>query len=146
MGSVAHKLLDCRRRLAAVQGADRSVDEYNARRPERLVMVPGCVQVSTTLPDENTAQRVGRSLVEERLAACAQVVGPVSSSYWWRGAVEQSREWYCYLKTTTSAFPALRQRLEELHPYDVPEIIAVPVVEGSSEYLRWIEESLVVQK
>ena len=109
-------------------------------------MVPGCVQVSTTLPDENTAQRVGRSLVEERLAACAQVVGPVSSSYWWRGAVEQSPEWYCYLKTTRASFPALTRRLKELHPYDVPEIIAVPIVEGSSEYLRWIEESLVVQK
>jgi periplasmic divalent cation tolerance protein len=97
-------------------------------------MVPGCVQVSTTLPDENTAQRIGRSLVEERLAACAQVVGPVSSSYWWRGAVEQSPEWYCYLKTTRALFPALSQRLKELHPYDVPEIIAEP---GRSEMRRW---------
>jgi len=114
--------------------------------PVEMVIVPGCVQVSTTLPDENTAQRLGRSLVEERLAACAQVVGPVSSTYWWRGAVEQSREWYCYLKTTQASFAALSQRLKELHPYDVPEIIAVPILEGSSEYLRWIEESLVVHK
>jgi len=106
--------------------------------------VPGCVQVSTTLPDENTAHRLGRSLVEERLAACAQVVGPVLSTYWWRGAVEESREWYCYLKTTTASFPALSHRLQELHPYEVPEIIAVPIVEGSFEYLRWIEETLAV--
>lgn len=108
--------------------------------------MPGCVQVSTTLPDENTAQRLGRSLVEERLAACAQVVGPVSSTYWWRGGVEQSREWYCYLKTTTASIPALNQRIQELHPYEVPEIIAVPIVDGSAEYLRWIEETLSVRK
>jgi periplasmic divalent cation tolerance protein len=108
--------------------------------------VPVCVQVSTSLPDEDTAQRIGRSVVEERLAACAQILGPGSSTYWWGGGIEQSREWYCFMKTTEAAFAALRQRLQELHPYEMPEIIALPIVQGSSEYLRWIEEALAGQK
>ena len=75
-----------------------------------------CVQVSTTLPDEATAQRLGARLVEERLAACAQVVGPVSSTYWWQGQVEQAKEWCCHLKTTADTSQELSRRLRELHP------------------------------
>lgn len=99
-----------------------------------------CRQVTTTLPDRDAAQRLGRRLVEERLAACAQVVGPVSSVYWWQGEVETAGEWYCYLKTTAARVPALTSRIRELHPYETPEIIAVPVTEGDAAYLRWVEE------
>ena len=101
-----------------------------------------CVQVSTTLPDEATAQRLGVRLVEERLVACAQVVGPVSSAYWWQGQVEQAKEWYCHLKTTTETIPALSRRLRELHPYDVPEIIVVAIKEGDESYLKWIRDTV----
>lgn len=101
-----------------------------------------CRQVSTTLPDRDAAQRLGRQLVEERLAACAQVVGPVSSTYWWRDEVETASEWYCHLKTAAARVPALLARIRELHPYETPEIIAVPVAEGDAGYLRWIEESV----
>ncbi len=101
-----------------------------------------CVQVSTTLPDEPAAQAIAERLVEEHLAACAQVGGPVSSIYRWRGEVERAREWYCHLKTSTARLPALQQRLRELHPYEVPEIIAVPIVGGDADYLRWIEETV----
>ena len=99
-------------------------------------------QVTTTLPDRDAAHRIGRRLVEERLAACAQVVGPVSSVYRWQGEVESAGEWYCHLKTTASRVEALIARVRELHPYDTPEIVALPVTEGDAAYLRWIAESV----
>jgi periplasmic divalent cation tolerance protein len=98
--------------------------------------------VSTTLPDEATAQRFGRQLVEEHLAACAQIVGPVWSAYWWKGRVEEAREWYCHLKTTAAAGAELSRRIRELHPYDVPEIIVVAIKDGDASYLRWIDETV----
>ncbi len=101
-----------------------------------------CRQVTTTLPDREGAHRLGRRLVEERLAACAQVVGPVSSVYWWHEEVETAAEWYCHLKTTVGRVPELMSRIRELHPYETPEIIALPVAEGDREYLKWIAESV----
>ena len=101
-----------------------------------------CVQVSTTLPDEATAHRFGRQLVEERLAACAQIVGPISSAYWWQAQIEEAREWYCHLKTTAAASGQLSRRIRELHPYEVPEIIVVEIKEGDANYLRWIAETV----
>jgi periplasmic divalent cation tolerance protein len=99
-------------------------------------------QVTTTLPDRETAHRIGRRLVEERLVACAQVVGPVSSVYWWQGDVESAAEWYCHLKTMASRVETVIARIRELHPYDTPEIVAVPVTEADAAYLRWIAESV----
>ncbi len=101
-----------------------------------------CVQVSTTLPDEPAAQRLATCVVEERLAACAQVLGPVSSTYCWKGEVERAREWYCHFKTTRAGLMALQRRIRELHPYDTPEVIAVPIVDGDASYLKWIEETV----
>ena len=99
-------------------------------------------QVTTTLPDRDAAHRIGRRLVEERLAACAQVVGPVSSMYWWQGEIEAAAEWYCHLKTTAARVDALMARIRELHPYETPEIVVLPVTEGDASYLRWVEESV----
>lgn len=102
----------------------------------------GCCQVTTTLPDQAAAERIAATVVEEHLAACGQVVGPVSSTYRWQGKVEHAGEWYCHLKTTLERLPALSRRIRELHPYEVPEIIAVAIVGGDAAYLRWIEESV----
>ena len=102
----------------------------------------GFCQVTTTLPDRTAANRVAHTLVVERLAACAQVSGPIASVYRWKGTVEQASECYCHLKTTVERLPALRQRLRELHPYEVPEIIAVPITDGDPSYFQWIEESV----
>ena len=99
-------------------------------------------EVTTTLPDQAAADRLATTLVQERLAACAQVVGPISSTYWWKEAMEHSTEWYCHLKTTLARIPDLKRRIRELHPYELPELIAVPLVDGDPEYLRWIEESV----
>src|SRR5687768_17784549 len=101
-----------------------------------------CCQVTTTLPDQPAAERIAATLVAERLVACAQVMGPVSSTYRWQGKVEHSGEWYCHLKTIQERLPELSRRIRELHPYEVPEIIALPIVGGDPGYLKWIEESV----
>jgi periplasmic divalent cation tolerance protein len=107
-----------------------------------VASAPGCCQVTTTLPDRAAAERVASVLVEERWAACAQVVGPVESTYRWQGKVERATEWYCHLKTTLARAPGLRARLRELHPYETPEIVAVPLVDGDPDYLVWVAASV----
>ena len=80
-------------------------------------------------------------IVEERLAACVNVVSGVKSVYWWRGKVERDEEDLLIVKTVESRLDVLIRRVKELHPYEVPEIIAVPVEKGLPEYLAWVEES-----
>jgi periplasmic divalent cation tolerance protein len=99
-------------------------------------------QVTTTVATRADAERIAQVLVEERLAACVQVAGPIISIYRWHGATERATEWYCHCKTTRARYPALEARLRELHPYDTPEIIALPIVTALPAYLAWIEESV----
>ena len=94
--------------------------------------------VFTNFPDIETARRIARLLVEERLAACVNLLPPAESIYSWKGAVEQAQEIPAILKTTAAAWPALRDRLAALHPYDVPEIIALPAADGLPAYLEWV--------
>lgn len=102
----------------------------------------GCCQVTTTLPDQATAELVAATVVAERLAACAQVLGPLSSTYLWKGGTEQAQEWYCHLKTTLLRLPDLQKRIRELHPYELPEIIALPILDGDNAYLEWIRNQV----
>lgn len=102
----------------------------------------GCLQVMTTLGSREAADGMAGALVNERLAACVQVTGPVQSTYRWRGAVEQSEEWMCLCKIPADAFAALAVRIRELHSYDTPEIIAFPIVAGDPAYLAWIREAV----
>jgi periplasmic divalent cation tolerance protein len=101
-----------------------------------------CCQVTTTVNSREAADRIAQALVEERLAACAQVIGPIRSTYRWLGRVEQADEWYCHLKTTRGRLPEVEARIRALHPYDVPELIAIPIVAGLPAYLDWIEDSV----
>jgi len=91
-----------------------------------------------TCPDEATGERIARALVEERLAACVNCLPRVRSTYRWEGAVRQEEEVLLTVKTTRIQYPHLEMRLKALHPYEVPEIIAVPVVAGLAEYLSWV--------
>lgn len=104
----------------------------------------GCLQVTTTLPDRAAAERLAARLVGDRLAACAQVVGPVASTYRWGGEVETSQEWYCHLKTSSPRLAELIAAIRRLHSYEVPEIVALPIVDGDPAYLRWIEQSVAI--
>jgi periplasmic divalent cation tolerance protein len=98
----------------------------------------GYLQVVTTIDSPDEADRIGRELVQQRLVACFQVLGPIRSTYRWQGAVEQAEEWLCLAKTTTERYDELASVLVRLHPYDTPEIIATPIVGGHSDYLEWI--------
>ncbi|MEO6872491.1 MAG: divalent-cation tolerance protein CutA [Chthoniobacterales bacterium] len=97
--------------------------------------------VLSTFPDRSKAQRIAEELVVGRYAACANVASAVDSFYWWKGEVETANEVLVYFKTTAARFEAFEQKLRELHPYDLPEIVALRVAAGSPEYLRWVEEN-----
>lgn len=101
-----------------------------------------CIQVTTTTANEEDAKRLGRAMVEKRLAACAQVLGPISSSYWWQSKLEEATEWLCILKTRQALFELLEKEIRRVHPYEVPEIVAVPIAEGSRDYLEWIRKEV----
>jgi periplasmic divalent cation tolerance protein len=100
------------------------------------------LQVLTTAGSEEEAERISTLLVERRLAACVQVVGPISSRYRWRGEIEQEREWLCLAKTEASRYDEVEAAIREAHSYDEPEVVATPIVAGSEGYLAWISESL----
>jgi periplasmic divalent cation tolerance protein len=100
------------------------------------------VVVVSTFPTAEAAAAAARALVEERLAACVNVVPGVRSIYRWQGAVEDSAEVLAVVKTTRAGYAALAARLVELHPYEVPEVIALPVVDGSARYLEWVAASV----
>lgn len=100
------------------------------------------VVVFITVGSAEEGQRLARALVEERLAACVNRLRPVQSVYRWRGAVEQSEEELLIVKTTRDVFDSLQKKVRELHSSSVPEIIALPIVEGSESYLQWLEEQV----
>lgn len=102
----------------------------------------GFVQVFVTFPDRESAEKVARLLVEESLAGCVQLVGPIQSVYRWEGNVETATEWLCLIKTSQSCYPRLEQRIKQLHPYQVPEIIALSLCQGSAEYFDWLKQVL----
>ncbi|MET7439581.1 divalent-cation tolerance protein CutA [Streptomyces sp. NPDC004082] len=94
--------------------------------------------VLTTTDAPGKAQALARGAVEARVAACAQISGPVTSVYRWNGEVETAEEWQVLFKTTGARYDALEAHLRAAHDYDTPEIIATPVVRGSADYLRWV--------
>jgi periplasmic divalent cation tolerance protein len=97
--------------------------------------------VLMTAPDGDSAERIVHALVEARLAACGNIVSGVTSIYRWQDAVRNEREVLVLLKTTAAALPALLERAVELHPYEVPELIALPVEDGFAGYLDWVRAS-----
>jgi periplasmic divalent cation tolerance protein len=97
-------------------------------------------QVVTTVGSEEAAQQLAHSVVLARLAACAQVLGPLTSTYWWEGALTTEQEWQVLMKTTTSRYPQVEAHIRDNHEYDVPEILCLPVVAGNPPYLAWIAE------
>jgi periplasmic divalent cation tolerance protein len=98
------------------------------------------LQVQTTTDSRAEAVELARGAVEARLAACAQVSGPVASTYWWEGTLERAEEWLITLKLPASGYEALADFIARSHSYDEPEIVATPIVAGSEAFLSWIEE------
>ncbi|MEU3788773.1 divalent-cation tolerance protein CutA [Streptomyces fructofermentans] len=96
--------------------------------------------VLTTTDAQEKAEALARGAVEARVAACAQISGPVTSVYRWKGGIETAQEWQVLFKTTSTRYAELEAHLRAAHDYDTPEIIATPVVRGSAAYLEWLEK------
>jgi periplasmic divalent cation tolerance protein len=103
-------------------------------------MQDGYLQVTTTTDSDAEAHRLAELAVESRLAACGQVLSPITSVYWWEGKVENAQEWMVVFKTAANRVEQLIERLRAEHSYDTPEIVALPIVSGNPAYLDWITE------
>lgn len=101
--------------------------------------------VYITVSSAAEGERIAHALVEERLAACVNRIAGVRSTYRWQGQVEQSEEELLLVKTSQERFPSLARRVQELHRYEVPEVIAVPIAAGSDNYLQWLHEQVTVE-
>lgn len=96
------------------------------------------VQVQTTLDDRRQAEGLIRAAVERRLAVCGQLVGPIASTYWWKGSIEEAEEWLCVFKTTAARASELAEWIRGAHPYEVPEIVTIAIADASKDYGEWI--------
>ena len=100
------------------------------------------IQVFTTTEKKEDAQKISKEMVEKRLAACVQVVGPIRSTYWWKEKIEEAEEWLCIMKTRNALYRELEKAIKGIHPYEVPEIVALPIVAGSEDYLGWLNQEV----
>jgi len=98
------------------------------------------ILVLTTVPDEKSGQKIAKQLVKERLSACVTVSAASQSFYWWQGKISNEKEHILFIKTKAILFTDLEKRIKEIHPYEVPEIVALPFLKGSAKYLNWIEK------
>ena len=105
-------------------------------------MMEEYIQVFTTTEKKEDAEKIAKALAEKRLAGCIQIVGPIGSIYWWKDKVETAEEWLCFIKSKKSLYDELEKVIKEIHPYEVPEIIAMPIVRGSKDYLEWLKNEL----
>lgn len=96
------------------------------------------IQVLISIDTQDGARQIQRLLLAERAAACVQVLGPVSSSYWWQGKIDEAQEWLCLAKTTRAVYHRLEGLVKKHHPYDTPEIIGIPILLGNRPYLDWV--------
>lgn len=101
---------------------------------------PVFIEVLTTTANAEDAQRIATALINGRLAACAQIIGPVTSVYRWQGTVETALEYQIVAKCRASQFTQASNCIQSLHPYDLPQVVAVPIVAGSVNYIKWMAE------
>ncbi len=105
-------------------------------------MITKYIQVVTTTDSKENAGLIARALLDLHLAACVQIAGPIFSSYWWQGKREESQEWQCLIKTSQDLYQQVEREIKTVHRYLTPEIIALPIIRGSSEYLAWLAAEL----
>ncbi|MEK7569629.1 MAG: divalent-cation tolerance protein CutA [Patescibacteria group bacterium] len=100
------------------------------------------IQIQTAVPKKGDAVKIAEVLAKKKLSACTQVVGPVESTFRWKGKILREKEWLCLIKTKKSLYKKVEHEIKKIHPYEVPEIITTPIVAGSQEYLNWIEKEI----
>ncbi len=100
------------------------------------------IQIFTTTGKKEDAKKIARDVLEKRLAACVQIIGPITSMYRWKGKIEEEHEWLCLMKSRNDLYDRLEETIKGIHPYEEPEILAIPVVAGSQGYLDWLNEAV----
>ncbi|MFC1869441.1 divalent-cation tolerance protein CutA [Thermodesulfobacteriota bacterium] len=100
------------------------------------------IQVTTTTDKKENAQKIAREVVEKRLAACAQIIGPITSIFWWKDNIDEEEEWLLIMKTRGGLYEELEKAIKDNHTYEVPEIIASPVIAGNRDYLDWLDREI----
>ena len=98
--------------------------------------------IMVTASSREEAEKIATTLLEKKLIACANILGPVSSRFWWQGKIDSAEEYIIFMKTKRELFDQVADNVKQLHSYEVPEIIALPIVEGTKPYLEWINSSL----
>ena len=98
------------------------------------------IQILFTINSEKKAKEITKKLLEERAVSCVHILGPTTSSYWWENRIQQAIEWICLAKSKVEDFEKIESIIKSLHPFKVPDIIAIPISTGNRDYLRWIQE------
>ncbi len=100
------------------------------------------IQVMTAIYDKKKAEKIANHLLKKKLTGCVQILGPVESQYWWEGKIVKDKEWLLIIKTSENLYKKVEKEIKAVHDYSVPEILAIPVVEGSKDYLNWLSKLL----
>ena len=100
------------------------------------------IQVFTTVAKRGDAERIAKILSDKKLSACTQIIGPIASFFRWKGKVKKSKEWLCIIKTKRTLYKSVEKAIKSIHPYELPEIVAAPIIKGSQEYLGWIQKEV----
>ena len=107
-----------------------------------FVMDNEYIQVITTTEKKEDAEKITGVLIEKRLAGCVQIIGPIASTYWLKNNIEKAEEWLCFIKSRGNLYKKIEDCIREIHPYETPEIICLPILEGSKDYLKWLDGEL----
>ena len=100
------------------------------------------IVIITTTSNKEDANKIAQTLLAKKLAGCVQVIGPISSHYYWKDELCQDEEWLCLIKSSQQHYQTLEKTIQETHPYEVPEIISLPIQEGNQGYLSWLNQQL----
>ena len=98
------------------------------------------IQILFTINSEEKANEIAKKLLEQRAVSCMQIIGPTTSSYWWKNQIQQTIEWVCLAKSKEENFEKIESIIKSLHPFKVPDIVAIPISTGNRDYLKWIQE------
>ncbi|MEM2211625.1 MAG: divalent-cation tolerance protein CutA [Nitrososphaerales archaeon] len=102
------------------------------------------IHVVATMSNKNEAERIAKLLLEKRVAGCVQIIGPITSMYWWKGKIERAEEWLCLIKSRLNLYNELESLIRENHSYEIPEILAMPIIKGNNDYIKWLNNELKI--
>jgi periplasmic divalent cation tolerance protein len=116
------------------------LSESSVKYPSKGVkLMTEYIQVFTTTDTKENARQISRRVVEKNLAACAQIIGPISSIFWWKNNINEEEEWLIIIKSRKDLYEDLEHAIMKVHKYEIPEILAVPVLAGAKSYLEWLD-------